>query len=593
MSQTKLDDVMLLEAGNFRTVYTVAFSTDGRQLFGGDGDAVLRFNIADGRVAKQTGLGVVAIAVSRDGKLVVCGTERGASVWDVELHEKVASVEDGTRGVRAVDVSPDSTRFATTTRQHTASVWDIVTSERLIGPIKFNGVVSSVRFSPSGDRLAACESDGPITILDSLTGQQLLNIDTKTSWGYISTRLAWTSDGKRLFHTCKDRKIKSYHASTGSLLAESQALDDEHLESIALVGNEKFIAATTGGSSISFLDASTLSRISPVIKHDEIIYSIASSPDGICLAAGRDNGKISIHNLTTILPGLAVKLSTGEAEQHGEQHPTLDSDKNPPRNSRSESSNNEDEEGPQSGDDDMDLLEVEIPTMAPPAPVFDYDEPLSCPSSIRPRAEELGPLQVEASHTVSQLAPPEPLTFHSEHHSEDHPGVIHPPKGDSVIRKWIKRIGERVGDQAVGSSTDPTSASDPAHAPSPPRNHPHYQRSTIAPLRHLQRCVAQPGQDGPTSFLFSIDRRLQPTQRGTAPHDDLARPPNAQDPAARYQYHLDLGSRLLSANDPSRSAIGSVPITTQHPVARRRDRVTFSVPAWLVCYQCGGIEEAA
>ncbi|KAG9309108.1 WD40-repeat-containing domain protein [Chiua virens] len=346
--------------GSSSTVYTVAFSTDGRQLFSGDGHAVLRFNIADGReVAKQTEPTTTAIAMSRDGKWVVCGTTRGASVWDVELHEKVVDVGDG-MDVRAVDVSPDSTRFATGTWQKSASVWDIATGERLIGPIKFNRVVESVRFSPSGDRLAACEVEGPITISDSLTGQQLLNIDTITSGGFPSTRLAWTSDGKRLFHTCEDRKIKSYHASTGSLLAESQALDDTNLESIALISNERFIAATTRGKSISFLDASTLSRISPVIKHDEIIYSIASSPNGIYLAVGRDDGKISIHNLTTILPGLAVKSSTGEAEQHGEQHPTSDSDENPPHNSRPvrESSNDEDEEGPQSGDDDMDLLEV-------------------------------------------------------------------------------------------------------------------------------------------------------------------------------------------------------------------------------------------
>lgn len=53
-----------------------------------------------------------AISVSRDQKWVVCGTMKGASVWDTELSEKVAEVE-GTSSVCSVDVAPDCTRFAT------------------------------------------------------------------------------------------------------------------------------------------------------------------------------------------------------------------------------------------------------------------------------------------------------------------------------------------------------------------------------------------------------------------------------------------------------------------------------------------------
>lgn len=47
-----------------------------------------------------------------------------ANVWDAELREMVVEVE-GTDEVGTVDVSTDSTRFATGSDENTASIWSI------------------------------------------------------------------------------------------------------------------------------------------------------------------------------------------------------------------------------------------------------------------------------------------------------------------------------------------------------------------------------------------------------------------------------------------------------------------------------------
>ena len=83
------------------------------------------------------GMNMFAIAVSRDQRWIVCGAE-GASVWDGEMGEKVIDVEDTNR-VWAVDVSPDSTRFATGTDED-ARIWGITSGERLVGPLKHDNV---------------------------------------------------------------------------------------------------------------------------------------------------------------------------------------------------------------------------------------------------------------------------------------------------------------------------------------------------------------------------------------------------------------------------------------------------------------------
>lgn len=89
-------------------------------------------------------------------KWIVCGTANGASVWDGELHQKAIEVEVGNE-VDTVDVSTDSTSFATGTNKGHASVWSITTGgQRLVGPLRHADAfpITGVRFSASGEHFA-------------------------------------------------------------------------------------------------------------------------------------------------------------------------------------------------------------------------------------------------------------------------------------------------------------------------------------------------------------------------------------------------------------------------------------------------------
>ena len=243
-----------------------------------------------------------AISVSGDHRWIVCGTLKGAIMWDGDLHGKVIDIE-GTNAVCAVDVSPDSTRFAIGT--DSASIWNITSRERLVGPLKHNNAVRGIRFSPDGERFATACFSGPIQIFDSRTIDKLVTIKIDIL-GRLGTPLEWSSDGQRIFAASSGNKIKSFNTSTGSLLAESQILhgsNEDDVYTIALAGaNDKFIT-TFAGRSITFLDTSTLTQIGPVIEdNNSDIWSIALSPDGSHLAAGQVDGKIVIRDLSKILP---------------------------------------------------------------------------------------------------------------------------------------------------------------------------------------------------------------------------------------------------------------------------------------------------
>ena len=231
----------------------VAFHPDGMHLLGGGRDGIRRWRLTDGQeVGKQTGMKLWAISASRDHKWVLCGTDEGASVWDAEVHEKIIEVE-GRHRVSAVDISPDSTMFATGTGwgDDKASIWNITSGERLVGPLEHDELVTGIRFSPNGEQVATSGLGGSIHIFSARNGDQLIDIKTIVPSTWPNIPLAWSSDAEQIFATSSDKKIRSFAVSTGSQLAESPILDGGYDKSIALAPNGKFIATYAGPSSRS------------------------------------------------------------------------------------------------------------------------------------------------------------------------------------------------------------------------------------------------------------------------------------------------------------------------------------------------------
>jgi WD40 repeat protein len=276
------------------------------QLLSGKIDGLRRWRVADGQeVGNRMPMDVNAISVSKDGKWMVCGTTEGASVWDAKIQEKTFEVED-TGFVCAMDISPESTRFATAAERgngYKASIWNIISGERLVGPLHHDSFIADIKFSPNGEHIATAARDHSIRVFDSRNGDQLVTIKTDVpSWSPL-TPLAWSNNGQQIFAASSDRKIKSFDVSTGSQLAELQVHGDdgEVVVSIALATNGKFLA-TFAGHAISFWDTSTLTQIGPAIDDSQKIRSIALSPDCSYLATGGYDGNITIRNLNSILP---------------------------------------------------------------------------------------------------------------------------------------------------------------------------------------------------------------------------------------------------------------------------------------------------
>ena len=185
----------------------IAFVGDVGYIIGGDSKKIRRWRVSDGQEVGQlidVGSDVYSIAVSRDGKWIVCGTWCcQVAVWDAESHEKVSEFagRDGD-GVWAVDISPDSMRIASGSGDSgTVYVWSRLTGEQLLGPLEHDFSVVAVRFSLDGQFIATATWEREsVRVYDGRDGHLLFDSPIEVDPGLpCHQSLAWLSNSKQLF----------------------------------------------------------------------------------------------------------------------------------------------------------------------------------------------------------------------------------------------------------------------------------------------------------------------------------------------------------------------------------------------------------
>ena len=286
IEKSPLNATLIAESPHLGSVVrSIAYSPDGGQIASVTVDgAVQILNAKTGDLISSFSdreFAQYGVAYRSDGKqFVTCG-DKGARIWEAGTNAAIATLTGHMMLVEAVAFSPDGSRIATGSSDHTARIYDARSGKSLLTFSGHGFFVRSIAFAPNGKYVATGSDDKTARIWDAKTGKL---ISTLSGHGGGIHSVAFSPDGARLVTGSMDHTARVWNATTGDALS---TLSAPPLDVIATFSPTAQSVATGSGSDIIRIwDAFTGQRLASFYRGHSDVYSIAYSPDGEMLATG-------------------------------------------------------------------------------------------------------------------------------------------------------------------------------------------------------------------------------------------------------------------------------------------------------------------
>ena len=290
---------------------SVDFSPDEKYVVSGDwtdNNVRVRETSTGKEIARMThDEGVTSVAFSLDGKYIVSGShDNTARVWEASTGKEIARMTHDS-DVSSVAFSPDRKYVVSGSWDHTARVWEASTGKE-IARMTYDGDVTYVVFSPDG-KYVVSGSWNNARMWNSSTGKETVRLSVNID-GYDS-RIFFSLDGRYLvyrgcdvrdvYYTCLQGSFRVWNSITGQEIAFK--FHDDKVRSTALSPDDKYIASgwcDQRDNSLSCIHGSAriwnvdTGREIAHVDHDDLVISVAFSPDGKYVVSESDDGIIRV-----------------------------------------------------------------------------------------------------------------------------------------------------------------------------------------------------------------------------------------------------------------------------------------------------------
>ena len=280
------------------SVYTVAFSPDGKFLAsGGDDNAVILWDVTSNHKLKtftEHTDWVKCVAFSPDGQILASASmDRSVKLRSVSSDSYLSNLKHSD-WVESVMFSPNGKTLATSgNTDGSIELWD-VSRKHAIRTDSINGHrsgISSIAFSPNGLLLASAGDDDTVRLWDVASRSEVKSITEHSSDVHS---VVFSPDGKTLASGSKDNTIKLWEVSSGDVLA---TLEHDYVESVAISPDGKTLASASADYTVKLWSTSSQSEIVSLNGHRNGVTSVVFSPDGKTLASGSRDGTILVWDL--------------------------------------------------------------------------------------------------------------------------------------------------------------------------------------------------------------------------------------------------------------------------------------------------------
>ena len=247
---------------------------------------VLLQNIENAHVSK-----VISLDADVTGSLIISGgIDNRAHLWDAGVGQKIKSFSDS-EGYPAVIFSENGKRFITSSFSGKIIIWDSETKKPL-SMLKGNSSdIQSLAVNPVNNNIAGGGTDGKITIWDQ-SGKVLANY---IGHGSEIIKVLFNPQGTRLI-TASSSEVKIWDGNNFNILKTINP-DSKSVKALNGSYNLDKIAIVTGKRTLEIWNTDDYVKEFDLPETGHDIMSVEFSPDDKYVAAGGEDGSLSIINL--------------------------------------------------------------------------------------------------------------------------------------------------------------------------------------------------------------------------------------------------------------------------------------------------------